>query len=79
MSRSSKQDFAGDLLPCYQLSPGTNYRQINKRLAFQKCPHIWKAIHCVFVLFTLETVLPYLLDLRCTFLSTYVCWYSVWR
>ena len=32
------------LLPCYQLSPGTNYRHQYKRLIFPKCPHIWKTV-----------------------------------
>ena len=46
----------------YQLSP-----PMNKMLIFQKWPHIWKAICCVFVLFTMETVSSDLLDLECIF------------
>ena len=51
----------------------TNYRRVpiiatgNKTFIFQLWPHILKAFHCVSVLFTVEMVLPHLLDFGCTF------------
>ena len=59
------QGFLTALLPIiagYQLSSPEN-----KSFIFQLWPHILKAFHCVPVLFTVEMVLPYLLDLGCTF------------
>ena len=50
------------LLPCYQLSPPEN-----KTFIFQLWLYILKAFSCVFVPFTLEIVLLYLLDLGCYF------------
>ena len=46
----------------YQLSPPEN-----KTFIFQLWLYILKAFCCVFVPFTLEIVLPYLLDLGCYF------------
>ena len=46
----------------YQLSPLEN-----KTFIFQLWLYILKAFCCVFVPFTLEIVLPYLLDLGCYF------------
>ena len=46
----------------YQLSPPEN-----KMFIFQLWSYILKAFCCLFVPFTLEIVLPYLLDLGCYF------------
>ena len=46
----------------YQLSPPEN-----KTFIFQLWVYILRAFCCVFVPFTLEIVLPYLLDLGCYF------------
>ena len=40
---------------------------VNIMPIYQRGPHILKAFLCVFVPFTLETVMPYLLDLLGTF------------
>ena len=63
--KSVTQCIATALLPIiagYQLSPPEN-----KMFIFQLWLYILKAFSCVFVPFTLEIVLPYLLDLGCYF------------
>ena len=50
------------IIAAYQLSPPGN-----KMFIFQLWLYILKAFCCVFVPFTLEIALPYLLDLGCYF------------
>ena len=48
------------LLPCYQLSPATNYRHQKIKHSYFSNGHIFlKAFWCVFVPFTLEIVILY--------------------
>ena len=56
----------------YQLLPS-----INKTFIFQKRPRILKAFCRVFILLTLEIVLPCMLDFGCLFWSIYIYLNSV--
>ena len=51
----------------YQLSPPENKMFIFQLWSYMVPSYILKAFCCLFVPFTLEIVLPYLLDLECYF------------